>query len=201
MEVISATDLKLLVSQLRDGNRHAFNSLYRYYSQPLLKKIKTLVKNEEDAQEILQDVFLRLWSARTSLDPERFCKRYLYQIASNLIHNHLRNLALAHKKEAMFSQDVRWEYFHVEEQLIEKENEDILNTAIENLSEQCRKVYILSKIDGKSHREISEILKLSIATVNNHMVKGNREIREFFMRNAEMLSSLFFVISACIFPK
>lgn len=183
--------LKLWVTELCDGNRDAFNSLYRFYSKALLLNIKSLLRNEQDAQEILQDTFLKIWEIRAKLDPERSFKGLLYRIARNLVYNHLRNWAFDVKKKSELFKDQAEGYTHVEEQIIYKENEVLVNAAICQLSEQCQKVFRLSKLDGKSHMEISKLLKISMATVNNHIVKGNNQVRKYLIEHSEILPSFF----------
>ena len=182
----SDTDLKLLVAQLKEGSKQAFECLYRVHSKALLANIRYLVKDKEVASEILQDVYLKIWESRNSIDLDRSYKGFLYTVARNMIYDYLRKLALDERRRLVLISKTLEVYTHVEEQLILKEQEKLLTEALSELSMQCRKVYTLSKFEGKSHQEISELLNISLATVNNHMVKSNRQIRTFFSENMEL---------------
>ena len=182
----SDTDLKLLVAQLKEGSKQAFECLYRVHSKALLANIRYLVKDKEVASEILQDVYLKIWESRSNIDLDRSYKSFLYTVARNMIYDHLRKLALDERRRLVLISKTLEVYTHVEERLILKEHEKLLSEALSQLSLQCRKVYTLSKFEGKSHQEISQLLNISLATVNNHMVKSNRQIRTFFLQNTEL---------------
>jgi len=186
MEDYSGTDIKLLVTQLKDGNIHAFECLYRLHSKALLTNIKYLVRDKEVASEILQDVYIKIWESRDKIDLDKSYKGFLHTVARNLVYDYLRKAALDERsRSVMFSEAVEV-YTHVEEALLTKENHKLLTEALKQLSDQCRKVYTLSKLEGRSHQEISDLLNISLATVNNHMVKGNRQVRAFFSQHYEL---------------
>lgn len=179
-------DIKLLLLQFRKGNQRAFERLYRMHSRYLLSNIRALVKDKDVADEILQDVFLKVWENREVVDPDKSFRNFLYTITKNMVYDYMRRVALDIRKRHELMQTALEIYTHVEEQLINKENDALLSDAVEHLPTQCRKVYTLSKFDGKSHQEISEHLNISLATVNNHMVKANRQIRSFVLKNGEL---------------
>jgi len=186
MQGSSETEIKLLLLQFRKGNELAFERLYRLHSRYLLSSIQMLIKDKEVAAEILQDVFLKVWVHRESIDPKKSFKNFVFTIARNLVYDHLRRAALDVKKRHELMQRAIEIYIHVEEQLINKENDALLSDVVDHLPVQCRKVYTLSKFEGKSHQEISECLNISLATVNNHMVKANRKIRSFLLKNGAL---------------
>jgi len=186
MSIYSDSDLKLLVAQLKEGNQQAFECLYRVHSKALLANIRNLVRDNEIASEILQDIYLKIWEIRNTIDLEKSYKGFLYTVARNMVYDYLRKLALDKKKRSELISKTLEVYTHIEEGLILKEHEKLLSEALGQLSLQCQKVYSLSKFEGKSHQEISQLLNISISTVNNHMVKSNRQIRAFFLQNSEL---------------
>jgi RNA polymerase sigma-70 factor (ECF subfamily) len=196
MEEYSEVETKLLLSQLREGNTCAFERLYQMHSKALLSNIRHLVKNKEIASEILQDVYLKIWEGRASIDPDKSYKSFLYTIARNLVYDHFRRVALDERRRSELIRTAVQLYNHVEEQLIGKESQVLLNDAVAQLPLQCRTVYTLSRLEGKSHQEISQLLNISPATVNNHIVKANREIRSFLLRHGE-LALIIALITLC----
>ena len=73
---------------MQAGNERAFEKLYLLYSARLFGRLLRLVKSEVDSKEILQDVFLKLWEKRTSIDPEKSFRSYLFKIAENKVSRH-----------------------------------------------------------------------------------------------------------------
>jgi len=191
----SDTDLKLLVAQVKDGNIHAFEYLYRLHSKALLANIKYLVRDKEIASEILQDVYIKIWESRDKIDLDKSYKGFLHTIARNLVYDYLRKAALDERSRSVMLSEAVETYTHVEEALIIKENHKLLTEALKQLSGQCRKVYTLSKLEGRSHQEISDLLNISLATVNNHVVKGNRQIRAFFSQHYELPCLIALILS------
>ncbi|WP_199137502.1 RNA polymerase sigma factor [Pedobacter sp. ASV12] len=157
-------DHSLLLSQLKKGDSNAFGSLYDLYSRMLLSNIIHMVKDQEVAKELLQDLFLKVWEKRESIDVEKSFKSFLFTIAKNKVYDYLRKVALDKKLTRELIANTIESYSHTEELLSFKEKNACLNQAIEALSPQSRQVYQLSKIEGLSHKEISERLGISVST-------------------------------------
>ena len=183
--------IRALLLQLRDGSEYAFEQLYHMHSNLLLANIRALVKDREVSCDILQDLYVKIWESRESIDPNRSYEAFLFTIARNLVYDHLRKITLDKKKRYEFLKGVLKSYSYVEERIQEKEQQGLLTNAMNQLPDQCRKVYTLSKLEGKSHQEISQILHISQATVNNHMVKANREVRSFLLHHKEAFLTTF----------
>ncbi len=188
--------IRILLSQLREGNECAFEQLYHMHSGMLLANIRSLVKDREASCDLLQDLYVKVWEYRQTIDLDKSYEAFLFTVARNLVYDHLRKIALDRKKRLELMNIVLESYPHVEEHMIAKEQEGLLANAVNRLPEQCRRVYKLSKLEGKSHQEISHILRISLATVNNHMVRANREVRSFLLRHKEVsLMVLLYLVS------
>ncbi|MBS1521360.1 MAG: RNA polymerase sigma-70 factor [Bacteroidetes bacterium] len=184
MDASSESEISTLLYDLKRGSERAFERLYKMHSGILLANIRGLVKDQEVAREILQDLYVRVWENRASIDPSKSYKSFLFTVARNLVYDHFRKISLDQKKRSELMRTALTVYSHVEESILQKESEAVLTEAINHLPDQCRRVYQLSKIDGKSHKEISELLNISLATVNNHIVKANRQIRSFVLKQS-----------------
>lgn len=176
----------LLLEELKQGNESAFNELYHRYSKILLSNIRNLVKNNEIAKELLQNLFLKIWEKRESIDTNKSFRSFLFTIAQNMVYDYFRKVALDKKAMVKLMTTAVEFYSHTEEDLELKESSRMFNDAIETLPPQRKRVYLLSKVEGKSHSEISKILNISISTVNNHMVKANHEIRSYLIRHGNV---------------
>lgn len=183
MQEIVSIHEKHLLSQLRSGNEKAFEQLYHLYSLPIFKRLLRLVKQEEIAKELLQDVFLRIWEKRESIDPEKSFRAYLYTIAQNLVTDLFRRAAYDRKLLDHLIQGSTALYDLPEDSSIVNENNAILQKAIDSLSPQRKKIFVLCKIEGKSYEEVSQLLGISPSTISDHIVKATKAIKLYFASN------------------
>ncbi len=179
---------KLLLTRLREGDYAAFNALYDRYKIRLIGSIFKLVKSEEMTKDILQDLFLKVWEMRESLNPEKSFRSYLFRICENLVYDRYRKLARDKKMQQHFTQFSQTWYKHVEETVVSKEVSTQIYEALESLPPQCKKVFILFKMEGKSYKEISKQLGISTSTVNNHLYKANQLLGTRFKQHALIYS-------------
>lgn len=186
---------KSLVHLLKQGDYDAFSTLYRLYSLRLLGRIIRLVKSEAVAEEILQDLFLRVWEKREGIDPELNFKSFLFRIAQNMVYDHFRKISRTERFRAAFIRTYAEAYQHVEEDVLFKQTQEQLMQTIQRLPPQCQKVFILFKLEGRSYQEICQMLKISKSTVNNHLTKANRLLKEqlpYYLNQAVMACILLF---------
>lgn len=163
---------------LRSGCQTAFRQIYTLYSGRIYLNIRKMVKSEQDAAELLQEVFIKVWDKRELIDPEQSFRSYLFQIAKYTVYNFIRKNNLEKQIQAYLSQHNTQLYSHVEEQLDEKQDEQWLSRTIEQLPPQRRLIYKLCKIEGKSYAEVSTLLRISTSTINDHIVKATKYIKE-----------------------
>lgn len=186
MKTATEENIVFLLEQLKQGSEEAFNSLYQLHSRQLLANIRNLVKDNEVAKELLQDLYIKVWDNRQQIDPEKSFKSFLFTVARNMVYDFFRKVSLDKKLKLKLINSTFECYSHIEENLAYKESSEMLHTAVETLPVQCREVYTLSMLGGKSHHEISEQLEISVATVNNHMVKANRIVRAFIANYGDL---------------
>ncbi len=163
---------------LRSGCQTAFRQIYTLYSGRIYLNIRKMVKSEQDAAELLQEVFIKVWDKRELIDPEQSFRSYLFQIAKYTVYNFIRKNNLEKQIQAYLSRHNTQLYSHVEEQLDEKQDEQWLSRTIEQLPPQRRLIYKLCKIEGKSYAEVSTLLRISTSTINDHIVKATKYIKE-----------------------
>src|SRR5690606_14909175 len=122
-------------------------------------------------QEILQEVFLKVWNYRDRIDIEKPFQAFLFQIMRNSVLDFFRKASRdknIHSVLTSYMQTDREHRNSIEDQLYFKEATQEIEQAINALPPKCREVFILCKIEGKSYEEVANHLKISIATVNNH---------------------------------
>jgi len=172
-------DEQLLLIQLRNGNERAFTYFYERHSLIIYRKIKKMVKVDVLADELMQDVFVRLWDKRHLIDPEKPLKSYLFLIAQNLVYDFYRKLGREERLQSEVMKQFSETYLHSEEEVILKETQELLNRAVEHLPAQQRLVFRLCKLEGKTYEQVSRELGISTATINTHIVRATKSIKEF----------------------
>jgi len=167
-----------ILLQLKQGDAHAFDLIYKHYSFKIYRNILRLVKQEEVAEEILQDVFMRVWEKRESLSVETSFKSYLFRVGHNLVMDLFRRAAFDRDLLSHIV-SISTELYHPTDELMDlKDTQVLLNEAIEALPPQRKKIYLLCKIEGKSYQEVSELLNVSTSTISDHIVKATKTVRE-----------------------
>lgn len=167
-----------LLEAMRQGDEHAFFVLYERYKVRLYVNMIKIVRSEPVAEELLQDVFLKVWDQRAAIDPSLSFQAYLFRISSNLAIDFYRKAARRRVIEALSATGPD-AYDHVEQYIDFKEAEVLLGEAIGKLPPQRQHIFRLCRIEGKSYEEVADLLGISRGTVQDHMVKANRFLREF----------------------
>ncbi|WP_316751497.1 RNA polymerase sigma factor [Pedobacter gandavensis] len=182
-----------LLIQLKSGEESAFGKLYAHYSEMIYGRLLRLLKDPDMADEIIQELFLKVWEKRTQVNPLQSFKSYLYTIAENLVYDHFRKVARDRKLQEKFRQITTELYTHTEEDLLIKESMESINKAISTLPPQRQTAFVLCKMEGKSYEEAAEIMGISISTVSNHLVKANITIRAYLSKSEDLLPALLII--------
>jgi RNA polymerase sigma-70 factor (ECF subfamily) len=176
----------LLLKQLQLGSEQAFSKIYDLYSKPLYRNILYLVKDEDIAQEILQELFLKLWLKREHIDPERNWLSYMYETARRLVLMHFRKVA---KDQRIINHVILTTVDYVmnaEDHIIDKETRALLLKAIESLPPQSKQVFKLCKLEGKSYQEAADLMGISRLTVRNQISTAKKSVKDFFLLNSDL---------------
>jgi len=177
---------QLLITQLNEGSHQAFDQIYSLYSKDLFRNIYYQVKDKEVAKDITQEVFITIWKRHQSINPERSIKPYLNVIARNLIIKAFQKKAATKQfTETLFKIEAS-SYSSPNEILEYKETIQIINQAINTLSPQQKTIYQKCRMEGKSHEEVAEELKISKATVNNHITSANKAVTTYLQKHAQI---------------
>lgn len=188
-----------ILIRLKAGEEPAFGKLYAHYSEPIYGRLLRLLKDSDIADEIIQELFLKVWEKREQINISQSFKSYLYTIAENLAYDHFRKVARERKLQDKFRQITTELYTHTEEDLLSRESKDIIDKAIETLPLQRKTAFVLCKIEGKSYQEAAEIMGVSVSTISNHLVKANVSIRAYLSKSEDLLPTLFVVaLASCL---
>ena len=150
--------------------REDFEALYLEQEKPLYNTVYRWVWREDEAMDIVQEAFVKLWSARERVLQDG-AKPFVYRIALNLASNRLR----AHKLWKMTGLEGLLSAFGgAEEQMVTDQRDNQVRKAVEALPEKIRKVVVLARFSGMSYREISQLLEIPEGTVGSRYNKGIR---------------------------
>jgi RNA polymerase sigma-70 factor (ECF subfamily) len=172
-----------LLPDLQRGDERAFKHFFSITYQPLFRKVYHLLKNREAADEIVQELFVRIWQHRATLNDEEKIAGYLFTIAKNLVYDYYRKIAKDRRLAAYLLENAAEHYLHTDILLENKESRQILLKAMDALPAQRREVFRRCKIEGQSYEEAAHDLGLSPATINRHMTQAMRQMREFLLKN------------------
>jgi len=164
----------------------AFDAIYNQYCHKLHQFVFMYLKQEEDAEEVVQEVFIKIWESREKVDVYLSFESFLFTIAYNSTMSLLRKRVSETKSREYLKSLQKIE---TEEMVIDEIQYNELNNKVQSLLEQLSprqsEIYLLSREEGLSHKEIAIKLNISESTVNNHLVT----ILKFLKSNID--SSLF----------
>lgn len=183
-----------LFAQLAGGNEIAFRQIFHYYTPRLLPFVFSIVKSEAVAEEIVQDVFLKLWTHRHDVAGKEAPSSWLFTIAANQSLTFLRRMSVERRYIDTVKEQIDEARLQnpTEDQLFLRENEALLKKALDNLPPQQKLIYTLSRQEGLSHKEIADQLNISPNTVKNHIVTAVRTLREFIRKSSIIFFCIFF---------
>ena len=180
--------------RIRMGDEHAFELLYRRYFVRLCAFANKFLWDSRNSEEVVQDVFLKLWEKRAALGDGGSAKSFLFQA----VHNKCLNVLEHQKVVDHYAELIRSVYsnpseFDASESLMAKELNDRIQKIVNDLPSECTKIFLMSRVDGKKHKEIAEELHLSIKTIENQM---NRALKKLRLQLADVLTILLLVLSS-----
>lgn len=181
-------DVRLML-QVREGNAAAFEELVLRYQSRLVAVLEQLVNRREQAEDLSQEVFLRVYRARATYKPDaKFCT-WLFTIANNVAKNAKRTLA-RRREVALSSQPnderpLKLEHmvqatsgFMPARQIDKLERAEMVRQAIQSLDERQRMALMLCKFEGMSYAEIAKVMELSVEATKSLLFRAREKLRE-----------------------
>ncbi len=152
--------------------------IFRTYYQPLCNYAYSFLNDRDEAEEVVQASFITVWEKRNSMDIESSFKSYLYRMVRNSCLNVIKHEKV--KQQHSNYQVAFGENSHepVSQAVLKTELENKIQEAMKTLPEQCRLVFQLSRFEELKYSEIAEQLQISVKTVENHMGKALKIMRE-----------------------
>lgn len=185
---------KKIISLLKKGEQSAFREIFHLYEKKLYAFVFTITKSHYSTEELLQEIFIKLWQERERIDTSLSFNAFVYTIARNLTYNHLRKIANQENLKQEMWRNISY-LNDVENHIIYSEYEDILEDILMQIPQRKRSIYILSKQEGKTNEEIADLLGISQKTVKNHLWKTLQTIKSQLEPYLGILISAFFLFT------
>jgi RNA polymerase sigma-70 factor (ECF subfamily) len=191
MKIDDYNDNATLIESLSQGDESAYTYLIDTYHHKLCVYANSLVKNVYSAEDIVQNVFIKVWEQRTRLKTDHALKSFLYKLVYNEF------IDLYRKNQSLFS--LEKSYYDALNTVIQDDDSEsfqrvlnVVNKEIQNLPPKCKQVFILSKKEGLTNIEIAEHLDVSIKTVEAQITKAFSILRSSLDERVKSILFLLF---------
>jgi RNA polymerase sigma-70 factor (family 1) len=193
---MDACDEIELLEQLQKGDTEAYLALYQRYHVLVYHWALKLVKIPQLAEDLVQDVFLKVWQIRERLNPQQSFPAFIYRIARNKAFNLLKKISSDDDLRLRVMSELSTTAESAENKLVWQQYEQLLKNAIEQLPQQRQKVFNLCRQQGKTYDEAAAELGISRNTVKEHMVMAVKNIKEYFYKYGD-IAFLFVLLFSC----
>jgi RNA polymerase sigma-70 factor, ECF subfamily len=167
-----------ITGRIRNGDIGQFESLFRSSYVSLVRYAKTMIKDHDAAEEIVQDLFFKLWQDKEKLKIESSLNGYLFRSVHNRCLHYIEHTRVVerHAEEMLYQQTETQE--SPSDILNYKELQEKIATILERLPERCGKIFTMNRFEGLKYTEIAEKLSVSIKTVEANMGRALKEFRK-----------------------
>ena len=174
-------DESRLIELIREGDPLSFEILFQKYYVRFYNFVLNLTKNPYTAEDIVQNVFMKIWINRKNLRPDQSIHNYIYVLSKHEVLNHLRDRKVYTQVERLVMAEQPYEAV-TDQNMDLKELDDRIRKFIAAMPEQRRKVFLLSRYRGMGNKAIAELMGLSVRTVDRHINLALTSLRKEFLK-------------------
>ncbi|MCR5038928.1 MAG: RNA polymerase sigma-70 factor [Bacteroidales bacterium] len=174
---MDASELNSLIERMKSGDRESFNKIFRRFYAPLVRFCFRFVADEDVASEIVQDLFVRLWTGRHKLKISSSFESYLVSSVRNAAYTYI-NTQRSHNEAHLMMYTNESDEADPAEKLQSNNLEESYRKVLAAMPEKRREVFMASRFDGMKYSEIAEKLHISQKTVEAHMMAAIKQLRE-----------------------
>lgn len=186
-----------IVSKAKNGDSIAFKKLFDFYSDLVFRVSIQIVRNKEDAKDVTQEVFIRVFRFFHTFDEEKSFFTWLYKIVMNASYDQVKKqkrsakVSIDERKEEEYPDIPDTKQVEADVPLLKKELREIVMELVEDLTNQQKTVFVLHDLQAISHEEVANILRCSQGNVRSHLFSARKSIREALEKNyPELLESI-----------
>ncbi|CAN5606804.1 RNA polymerase sigma-70 factor [soil metagenome] len=168
------------------GDRVCFERIYDCYRDRVYAYTFKITKSHELSEEVVQDVFIKIWNNRTKINPEFSFSSFIFRVAHNHTVNILKRLRYDKIAKENISKSVDSSVDDTDSKLILNEYLGIMKKAIDELPPKRKNIFNLSRVEGISHDKIADKMGISKNTVKSQLVKATKAIKLYFLHHADL---------------
>lgn len=169
---------KELLRSLANGDEVAFKAVFDHYHHALFLNVMRLLHAEEEARDVVQEVFLQLWEKRETIDRDKGVGGWLFILSYNRSLNHLKR-KLRREMLEQTADSIEKAGMDMDDEALLVKQEAVLIAALDTLSPQKRKVFELCRLQGKTYEAAALEMGISKHTVNEYLKQAMAAIREY----------------------
>ena len=193
IKVIASINTEEIIRRLKREDKSAMDELFQYYYPRLYHFSKSILKIENEIDDTLQDVFVKIWLNRHKISSAETFNSYIFTITKNEVLNLIRSNLRDHSfKEELFLRSVAEEY-QTPNSVEFNEIKAGIDKIVESLPEKRKQVFILSRTEGLSNKEIAQQMNISEKTVEDHVTHAIKHLKKT-MKDMGMVSILYFYL-------
>jgi RNA polymerase sigma-70 factor (ECF subfamily) len=180
-------------TDIKNGSEPAFEHFFKLHYQELCRFAFSFVGDKDEAEEMVQQVFFNLWAKREVMQLSSSLRSYLFGAVRNTSLNRIEHAQVKMKHEASYSGEHLSSSNLSAERILSKELDTLIKESIEALPDQCRLVFGMSRFENLKYSEIAEQLGISVKTVEKHMGRALKELREKLKDYLELIILLILI--------
>jgi RNA polymerase sigma-70 factor (ECF subfamily) len=188
-----------LFSRIANGDESAFRVLFHHWQPLLASYIYKITESKEHTEEIIQDVFLKIWMARETLSEIHSFKHYLFVVGRNRSFDVMKKLLREEKLKKLAGYEMDKKDKTTEEEEFDVMASNLIDQAIDSLPPRRKEVYLLSRHERLTYQEIADRLNISKESVKTHLKLATDSISKFVREN--MVSLLILIVESLSFKK
>jgi RNA polymerase sigma-70 factor, ECF subfamily len=174
--MIQLPDSDILLA-IRQGNERVFETVFRKHYQLLCNYACGILKDMDDAEEVVQSIFMKFWEQREGIEISVSLKSYLYRAVHNTCLNRLKHLKIQEVHKQYVGNYYEENHDSATDLMDKVELESRISDALEKLPEQCRLIFKMSRFEELKYQEIADRLQLSVKTIENQIGKALKIMR------------------------
>lgn len=167
---------KIIFNEIRKGNREVYEALFAEYYDSLVRFGQSFLFDQQEAEDLVQDLFVHIWEHASSITITASVKAYFYQSIRNKCINHIRSLKVKDKNNSLYVDGILQSGDDIE--LFDVQLIETIKKSIDELPEQMARIFKMKLIENKKRDEIADELNISINTVKTQLQRAKTKLRE-----------------------
>ena len=194
MPIAAYNEGKVLLEKIAIGNRDAFAQFYKTHLNKLFRYVYLFTKSKEESEEILQEIFIKIWENREKLTNVDCADSYLLQIAKNRVIDKVRNQQFRQRVLSQIRRSKEVSNSSTADECAFREYYRVVQEAIEKLPPKRKLIFRLNTENGFSADEIARQLKISRSVVQKQLYSASHFVRKYLFEHAEVSFSFVFFL-------